>query len=194
MDKKAQPIVSSRRSFLGKTALSAAAVALLAGRDALAASHAGGQTMSQDVNILNVALGLEHEGINAYTLGAQSGLLQKPVLDVAVRFQADHKEHADTLIGAIRKLGGKPVEAKALADYARALKADTLKSQNDVLELAARLELGATNAYLGVIPAFKDSGLAKVAGRLAADEAMHWALLNNALGKPLPAGGMPFGA
>jgi rubrerythrin len=194
MDSKAQPIVSSRRSFLGKTALSAAAVALLAGRDALAASHAGGQTMSQDVNILNVALGLEHEGINAYTLGAQSGLLQKPVLDVAVRFQADHKEHADTLIGAIRKLGGKPVEAKALADYARALKADTLKSQNDVLELAARLELGATNAYLGVIPAFKDSGLAKVAGRLAADEAMHWALLNNALGKPLPAGGMPFGA
>jgi uncharacterized ferritin-like protein (DUF455 family) len=148
----------------------------------------------QDVNILNVALGLEWEGINAYTLGAQSGLLQKPVLDIAVRFQTDHKEHADTLTGAIRKMGGKPVEPKSLAEYAKALKADTLKTQADVLELAARLELGATNAYLGVIPAFKDAGLAKVAGRLAADEVMHWTILNSALGKPLPAGGMPFGA
>src|SRR5262245_52404115 len=194
MRSKPELIVPSRRRFVGATALSATAVALLAGRDVLAASHAGGQMMSQDANILNVALGLEYEGINAYTLGAQSGLLQKPVLDVAVRFQADHKEHADTLVGAIRKLGGKPVEPKSLADYAKALKADTLKNQNDVLELAARLELGATNAYLGVIPSFKDSGLAKVAGRLAADEVMHWTLLNNALGKPLPSGGMPFGA
>ena len=194
MRSKAELILPSRRSFVGGAALSAAAIALLAGRDALAASHAGGQMASHDVNILNVALGLEHEGINAYTLGAQSGLLQKPVLDVAVRFQADHKEHADTLIGAIRKLGGKPVEAKPLAEYAQALKADALKSQNDVLELAARLELGATNAYLGVIPSFKDSGLAKVAGRLAADETMHWTILNSALGKPLLAGGMPFGA
>ena len=193
MRSKLELITPSRRGFLGTAALSAAAVALLAGRDVLAASHAGGQMASQDVNILNVALGLEHEGINAYTLGAQSGLLQKPVLDVAVRFQADHKEHAETLIGAIRKLGGKPVEPKSLAEYAKALKADTLKSQNDVLELAARLELGATNAYLGVIPAFKDSGLAKVAARLAADETMHWTLLNSTLGKPLPAGGMPFG-
>ena len=187
-------MIQTRRSFLNRATLSAAAVALLAGRDALAASHAGGQMASQDANILNVALGLEWEGINAYTLGAQSGLLQKPVLDVAVRFQADHKEHRDTLAGAIRKLGGKPVEAKPLADYAKALKADTLKSQNDVLELAARLELGATNAYLGVIPAFKAPALAQVAARLAADEVMHWTILNNALGKALPAGGMPFGA
>jgi rubrerythrin len=186
--------VGGRRSFLGKASLSAAALALLAGRDVLAASHAGAMKESGDVAILNVALGLEHEGINAYTLGAQSGLLQKPVLEVAVRFQTDHKEHRDALVATIRKLGGKPVEEKPLADYARALKAETLKSQSDVLELAARLELGATNAYLGVIPSFKDGQLAKVAARLAADETMHWTILNNALGKALPAGGLPFGA
>lgn len=184
-----------RRSFLGGAALSAAAVALLAGRDALAASHAGAAMAgTKDADILNVALALEWEGINAYQLGAQSGLLQKPVLDVAVRFQDDHKQHADTLMGAIRKLGGKPVEAKPLAEYAKALKADTLKTQNDVLELAARLEKGATNAYLGVIPSFREKTLAQVAGRLAADEALHWTLLNQTLGRPLPAGGMPFGA
>ena len=188
-------IVPGRRGFLSGTAkLSAVAVAMLAGKEVLAASHAGAPMDSKDVDILNVALGLEWEGINAYTLGAKSGLLEKPVLDTAVRFQADHKEHADTLAGAIRKMGGKPVEPKSLNDYARALKADTLKSQADVLSLAARLELGATNAYLGVIPAFKSPALAQVAARLAADEVMHWTILNSALGRPLPAGGMPFGA
>src|SRR5262245_4220543 len=185
----------TRRGFMkGGASLSAAALGLLAGSEVLAASHAGAPMDSADASILNVALALEWEGINAYTLGAQSGLLQKPVLDVAVRFQSDHKEHADALAGVIRKLGGKPVEPKSLAEYAKALKAETLKSQADVLSLAARLELGATNAYLGVIPSFKDAQLAKVAARLAADEVMHWTILNNALGRPLPAGGMPFGA
>jgi rubrerythrin len=182
---------SGRRSFLGRAALSAAAVALLAGREALAQGAAGS---AGDVNILNVALGLEHEAINAYQLGAQSGLLQKPVLDIAVRFQTDHKEHRDAIGATIKKFGGRPVDEKAIGDYAKALKADTLKSQADVLELAARLELGATNAYLCVIPSFKDAQLAKVAARLAADETMHWIILNNALGKPLPSGGLPFGA
>lgn len=185
--------LAARRSFLGSSGLllSGAALALLAGRDALAK---GQSASAQDLRILNVALGLEHEGINAYTLGAKSGLLQKPVLDIAVRFRTDHEEHRDALAGAIRKLGGKPVEEKSLEDYARALKADSLKNQTDVLELAARLELGATNAYLGVIPSFKDAQLAKIAARLAADESMHWGILNHALGKPLPAGGLPFGA
>ena len=187
-------IVPARRAFLSgttKLTLSAAAVALLGARESLAQGMNAG---TGDVAILNVALALEHEGIAAYQLGAQSGLLQKPVLDVAVKFQADHKAHRDVLIATIRKMGGSPAEEKSLADYAKALKADTLKTQTDVLDLAARLELGATNAYLGVIPSFKDVQLAKVSARLAADEALHWAILNNALGRPLPADALPFGA
>jgi len=173
------PILPERRAFLAgvsRITLSAAALALLAGRESLAQGMGG--AMSGDVSILNVALALEHEGIAAYQLGAQSGLLQKPVLDVAVKFQGDHKGHRDALIATINKMGGTPVEAKTLDDYAKALKADTLKSQADVLELAARLELGATNAYLGVIPSLKDPQLAKVSARLAADETMHWSILN----------------
>ena len=185
--------IASRRAFMGRTGtLSAVAVAMLAGKDALAQGMGG--DMTKDVSILNVALGLEHEAINAYQLGAGSGLLQKPVLDVAVRFQADHKAHRDALIATIQKMGGTPVMEKKLDDYAKALKADTLRNQGDVLDLAARLELGAINAYLGVIPAFGSKDLAKVAGRLAADETLHFTVLTNALGRPLPAGALSFGA
>ena len=189
------PAAPQRRRFLQSTdaaTLSAAAIALLAGNDALA--QAAKAAPAQDVGILNVALGLEHEAINAYQLGAQSGLLQKPVLEVAVLFQGHHKGHRDALIATIRGLGGAPVEEKPIDEYARALNAAALRNQTDVLELAARLELGATNAYLGVIPAFKDVALAKVAARLATDETMHWSILSNALGKPLPAMALYFGA
>jgi rubrerythrin len=188
-------VVLTRRNFLhgtGLAVLSASAVSLLAGCDAIPAAHAKAE--SQDVNILNVALGLEHEAIGAYQLGAESGLLEKPVLDVAVLFQSQHKQHRDALIAAVRKLGGTPVESRPLAEYAKALQADTLKNQTDVLMLAARLELGATNAYLGVIPSFKDTTLARVSGRLAADETMHWTVLNNALGRQLPQAALTFGA
>jgi hypothetical protein len=184
-----------RRFFLarsGQMTLSAAAIAALAGT-AGGAAHA--QTdMSKDVDILNIALGLEHEAINAYQLGAGSGLLQKPVLDVAVLFQSHHKGHRDALIATIQKMGGKPVAEKSLDEYAKALNAASLKTQADVLMLAAKLELGATNAYLGVIPAFKEGKLGQVAARLAADETMHWTALSSALGKSLPTGALSFGA
>ncbi len=184
---------AARRSFMGRGgALSAVAVAMLAGKEALAQGM-GGDTIG-DLQILNVALGLEHEAINAYQLGATSGLLQKAVLDVAVQFQGHHKAHRDALIATIVKLGGKPVMEMKLDDYAQSLKAHTLKNQTDVLSLAARLELGATNAYLGVIPAMADRELAKVAARLAADETLHYTVLTQALGRALPAGALSFGA
>jgi rubrerythrin len=186
---------SARRSFLSQTSrvtLSAAAVTLLAGTSSRAIAQSSG-SMAADVNILNVALGLEHEAINAYQLGAGSGLLQKPVLDLAVQFQSHHKAHRDALIATIQKMGGKPVAEKTLDDYAKALNAASLKNQNDVLSLAAKLELGATNAYLGVIPSFKDVQLGQIAARLAADETMHWTVLSQALGRSLPAGALSFG-
>ena len=184
---------ASRRHFMRSGgALSAVAVALLAGKDVMAAGMNG--DMSKDVSILNVALALEHEAINAYQLGAGSGLLQKPVLDIAVAFQGHHKAHRDALMATIEKMGGKPVAEMKLEAYAQSLNAASLKSQADVLSLAARLELGATNAYLGVIPAFGNSELAKVAARVAADETMHYTVLTQALGRPLPAGALSFGA
>jgi len=187
-------LVTGRRTLLrsaGTIGLSAAAVALIGGRETMAA---GMSASDSDVQTLNVALGLENEAINAYQLGAESGLLTPDVIKVAVLFQSQHKEHRDALIATIRKLGGRPVEEQSMATYAKALNAASLKSQKDVLELAAKLEMGATNAYLGVIPGFNDKDLAQVAGRIAADETMHWTVLASALGWPLPRKALSFGA
>jgi hypothetical protein len=141
-----------------------------------------------------VALSLEHEAISIYQLGAVSGLLQKPVLDVAVTFQSHHKEHRDALIATIRKMGGTPVAAKSDAEVGAPLNVGSLRSQTDVLQLAQRLERAAANAYIGVIPSFADRGLAQVSSRIAADESMHWTALSLALKDMLPAKALSFGA
>jgi len=175
--------LAARRLFLtrsGGLVLSGAAVALLAGNEALAADSKAG---AGDVNILNTALGAELEAIAAYQLGAESKLLQKPVLDLAVTFQGHHKEHADLLAKTIAKLGGKAVTAKDKYNFP----ADQLKSQADVLKFAAKLEQGAVSAYLGAVPLFGNRDLAKAAASILGDEAMHWAILRNALGEaPVP--------
>jgi fructose-1,6-bisphosphatase/sedoheptulose 1,7-bisphosphatase-like protein len=189
-----------RRGLLrgsGIAVLSASAVAIMAGCEKMAfaqARSASANSAANDVGILNSALALENEAISAYQLGARSGLLQKPVLDVAVLFQTHHKEHRDALIATIRKLGGTPVAARSDGEVAQALNASALKSQTDVLRLAQRLEKGAANAYVGVIPSFGDPNLAQVSARLAADEAMHWTVLTQALKDPLPAKALSFGA
>ncbi len=174
---------ATRRAFLGKSGLvlSGAAVALLAGKEALAAK--GSQSTEADVRILNTALGAELEAVAAYQVGAESGLLQKPVLDLAVTFQGHHKEHADVLAKTIAKLGGKPVSAKEKYSFP----VETLKNQADVLRFAAMLEKGAVSAYLGAVPLFANRDLSKAAASILGDEAMHWAVLRNALGEvPVP--------
>ena len=180
------PIIRvSRRRFIGSgLLLSGAAVALLSGNEALAAdSKAGKSAKESDIRILNTALGAELEAIAAYQVGAESGLLQKPVLDLAVTFQGHHKEHADLLAKTIEKLGGKPAVAKAMYNFP----VEQLTSQAEVLKFAAKLEQGAVSAYLGAVPLFGNRDLAKAAASILGDEAMHWAILRQALGEvPVP--------
>ena len=173
----------NRRIFLRKSGalLSGGAVALLAGAPSLA--RAADKNAESDVRILNTALGAELEAVAAYQVGAESGLLQKPVLDLAVTFQGHHKEHAEVLRSTIAKLGGKPVEAKAKYTFP----VETLKTQADVLKFAASLEKGAVSAYLGAVPLFSNRDLSKAAASILGDEAMHWAILRNAVGEqPVP--------
>ena len=178
---------ASRRQFFRVGGLFAAG---LAASSALAPATSWAGTMSQsttdDIAILNVALGLEYQAIAAYQVGAESGLLEKPVLAVAVKFQGQHKAHAEVLSSTIGKLGGTPVMAKKPDEYG--FPTASLKSQADVLEFAAGLEKGAASAYLGAVPQFHNKDLAKAAASIMGDETMHWAILLNALGKdPVPA-------
>jgi rubrerythrin len=175
-----------RRTFFGRlggATLSATAVALLAGRESLAAGT-DDKAMAGDVTILNTALGAEYEAVAAYQVGAESKLLKKPVLDLAVTFQGQHKEHAKVLSDTVKKLGGTPVTPKAKYDFP----VSKLKTQADVLRFAASLEKGAVSAYLGAVPLFDNRELAKAAASILGDEAMHWAILRQALGEvPVPA-------
>ncbi len=174
--------VTARRRFLGQSrrVLSGAAVALLAGKPALAAKSADG---AGDAQILNTALGAELEAIAAYQAGAESKLLQKPVLELALSFQGHHKEHADLLARTVEKLGGKPVAAKSRYSFPL----EQLKSQADVLRFAAKLEQGAVSAYLGAVPLFGNRELSRAAASILGDEAMHWAVLRQAIGEaPVP--------
>jgi len=177
----------ARRTFLSRTGaatLSASAVALIVGCESMAKDQmASSDGMKADIDILNTAVAAEHEAIAAYQVGAESGLLQKPVLDLAVQFQGHHKEHADVLAGAVAQLGGTPAQPMAKYDFP----VDTLKSQADVLRFAAGLEQGAASAYLGAVPLFDNRDLAKAAASILGDEAMHWAVLRQALGEnPVP--------
>ena len=98
---------TARRLFLGRSSrmlLSATAVALLAGRPALAAR--AGEAAEGDAKILNTALAAELEAIAAYQLGADSELLQKPALELARTFQSHHRQHATLLAGTVERLGG----------------------------------------------------------------------------------------
>ena len=177
------PGLASRRNFLrggAKLTLSAFAVGLLAGKPGLAAEPANGT--SDDAELLDTALVLEHQAIAAYQIGADSGLLQKPVLDVALGFQNDHKQHAELLTTTIVKLGGTPVKMRKVTEYG--VPVDKLKSQTDVLRFAATLEHGAAVAYISTIPIFTSRELARAAATILGTETIHWAVLRQVLGDP----------
>ncbi|MGH0034173.1 MAG: ferritin-like domain-containing protein [Myxococcota bacterium] len=176
----------SRRSFLGgatSATLSAAAIGLLAGAPSLVSRSARAETGEQDIRILNTALAAEHEAVAAYQVGAGSGLLRKPALDLAVRFKGQHEEHVDLLAATVSKLGGAPTGAKASYTFPVA----SLKNEEDVLRFAAGLEKGAVSAYLGAVPILGSGELARAAASILGDEAMHWAVLRYVLGDdPVP--------
>jgi rubrerythrin len=185
-NQRAAELLLPRRSFFaraGRATLSAGTVMLLAGAGGTGFAKIADAAAEGDLSILNTALGAELEAIAAYQVGAESGLLQKDVLKVAVQFQGHHKEHADLLAETVRQLGGTAVEPKAMYDFPL----DGLKRQDDVLRFAAGLEKGAVSAYLGAVPLFEDRALAKAAASILGDEAMHWAVLRGVLGEdPVP--------
>ncbi|WP_218574766.1 DUF4439 domain-containing protein [Reyranella sp. CPCC 100927] len=185
-----------RRHLLrgGAATLTVAGITALLGSRGAALAQKRNANAAQDVGLLNAAIALEHEGIAAYTIAAGSGLLQPAVVKIGVTFRGHHQRHRDELVRAVTALGGRPAAARSDAEYATALNAGALKNQTDVLRLALRLERGAANAYLGLIPSLSTAEQHQLAARMAGDEAFHAAILGNAVGDPIPADGLMFGA
>lgn len=190
-------LINPRRDFLRTAGIATAGMTALAFLNApataatmkkKAAAHGGA-----DVGILQGALALEHEGIAAYTIAGGSGLLTPGTLKVALVFLGHHKGHRDSLANLIVKAGGKPVEPKTDAEYVKDLNLGALKTEGDVVKLAAGLEQGATNAYVGQVAALTDRSTAHLFAQLSTDEAVHWAVLNGALGNAVPAAAYLFG-
>ncbi|WP_449470162.1 ferritin-like domain-containing protein [Sphingobium chungangianum] len=182
-------VVGDRRRFLtsGAVVLGIGATGLVSGGARAAVGEAN------DLGVLQTALALEHEGIAAYQIAGKSGLLSPGTLQVASTFMAHHQEHRDSLAKLVTQLGGDPVEPKTDAQYIADLNLGTLKSESDVVALATTLERGAASAYIGQITSLKDPKIAKLFASLSADEAVHWATLNNAAGTPIPTAAYLFG-
>jgi len=178
-------LAGNRRLFLkqaGLLTLGAGAVSLFPG----SAIDAALPRAASDVGVIQTALELEHEGIAAYRIAGKSGLLSPPTLKVALIFMGHHEAHRDSLAKLVRQAGAKPVEPKSDADYIKGLNLDSLKSEKDVVTLATSLEHGAASAYIAQINAIKNPKLANLFASISADEATHWATLNNAAGLPIP--------
>ena len=67
-----------------------------------------------------------------------SKLLERPILEVAVLFQSQHKQHRDALAATIQRAGGKPVDPQKMSDYAW----PKLASQQDVLDVRGQARGG----------------------------------------------------
>ena len=118
-------------------ALSATAVALLGGRESLAAAASGGETEA-DLRILRTALAAEREAIAAYQLGADSGLLTADVRKLAIGFQSHHKEHADALAATVRKLGG-TVNVRIYPNMGHTIIEDEIVQARQIVEQLSRI-------------------------------------------------------
>lgn len=197
-------MMQSRRAWLKNVALFGASGALLmaCGKEEkkvyVNASYSADDAKT-DVGYLNAALALEHEAISIYTQAAaltgsqwtgnipNTSVPNSTLKDIAVGFKDHHVAHRDALIATINEMktthstGIDPVTAKTDAEYLPSAVVATLTTAAKVYQAAAAKELGAAQAYNGLIKSFKDPNLAATSGFLGGDEAAHYAAIRAVL-------------
>lgn len=137
------------------------------------------------VSALNGAVDKENRAVWAYKAAAGTGKLSVAVANVASKFMGQHAEHASALGQVVSKLGGRPAQPRDKYDLS-AFNPD-LSSQEGILKLALALEADAVKAYYSAIGMLEDVKIRDAAAAIFADEAMHVAILRNALGlDPVP--------
>ncbi len=166
----------SRRSFLKKSAVvggSVAALALLEGPAFMFGKELA-QAANSDLDMMIFNGGLEALAQKAYQTAAGLNLLEKPVLDAALKIVSQHREHQLAFESAAKRLGGTPVPLEVT-------KYPALKSQADILEFARTLEMVATGAYFIAIGKLKDPQLVTLTASIMPIELHHATILSAAL-------------
>jgi len=189
MEDQSAPRITSRRRLIAGTGgltLTGAALGLLSGCSSIAIGETKSGGAVDDAAIVNSVLGLEYEAVAAYDAALAGGALTEPEAAMARAFQADHVKHAEAMVRTVIRLQGKPVVARAAAEYRFA--AAELRNRDDALRFLVVFEQGLALAHLGAVPAFAEKALAKSAAGILGVEAMHWGVLRRALGEdPVPA-------
>lgn len=163
-----------------------------------------------DVVLLRTASSLEHVAIDVYQLVLDGGVLEGAAADIAKRFQADHRQHAETFEAITAELGGEPftcanpkiwsaliapvwtriTEGIEATDAAKAIP----PSDNvalDALNVAHALEAIAGSTYQALVSAFSQPQLRRDAMEVGKVEARHAAVLALAIN---PGGYLPVDA
>jgi rubrerythrin len=175
-DLHADPV--SRRRLLRLAGLGlAGSAALLAGCGGEERDAAGRPLPSptDDAELLNSALDLEHMSVAAYAAGRGAG-------GRLVRELREHERvHVGELQRVIRDLGGTPHRARKRYDF------PPMRTEREVLRFGAELEATAVAAYIDALPRLSQPELRGVAAAILTVEAEHMAVLRDALGEePVP--------
>ena len=130
------------------------------------------QAMAQggggDLDILNFALTLEYLEGEFYTMAVKKVQgLGGDAKEVATTLRDNELEHVDSLIAAIKDLGGTPEKAPGV-DFA-----DAFASEDSFLELAQTFEDLGVGAYNGAGPLIQSTEVLAAAGAIVQVEARH---------------------
>lgn len=185
--------IVSRRGILISSAFAGVATALGIPAIATRATATTTHDQNSDIKILNNALFYEHQAIWAYSFAAPKLTntdVGKAVLALALRNQADHKQHRDALAAAVKSLGGTPVMAESSYDVSSYIKnkEGNVDSDVNIAKLALALETDAAIAYTKEIAQLKTPALITAGASIGSTEAAHAAAIRatfKSLGVPL---------
>jgi hypothetical protein len=136
------------------------------------------QSKEGDLAIVSAALALEHEAVAAYRFGVDSKTLSGGQLKYAVAFQGDESYHRDGLIGAIKTLGGEPVEPQKDYGFGQA------HSATDFIRVVHMLEQAFIRGYATLAANVQNKDVLNFAAHILADEVRHLTVWHHELGIP----------
>jgi Ferritin-like domain len=132
--------------------------------------------LTNDVDLLNHLLHLEHVAIAAYTAGIP--LLAQPTAKAGQLFLNDEISHAGDLAGIVREAGGKPI--KPAPSYALGHP----RTSDEVLMLLHSVENAQISGYLHAIQRLEPGVVKQQVASILANDAQHVAVVRAALGRP----------